>query len=642
MFMLFLRFFVWKTYSEGSYWKKRPKLSLTKVQDAAKQQGEKLPFFSILVPARNEADVIEKTVRHMAGLQYPNDRYEVIVVTDAKERQQNVENQEHYVLDTAQFLDYAIKGEWDGAVKPHVESMTLGLLSGLCLDEYRRPKSDVEPWLLQPSIMKESRTAAGQLLFDLSGEIISRNGRISLNQIYRLFRRFYPALSDQEIERIFPGYLCLAVPVCQLYARMTGNEHSDLMRNVITQAAKANNRITREIVSKLSAMVGQQVSEKLLKLQAADQIKPSLRDIYGFCFPTTQRIVERIQMEWSDKRDLPTLKHVEVPVDFDGKFGGKLLGRSVPSTKGRALNYALPVAVDVRTVMCGFYDAESRPDTNVLLYVAWKRLTDKIPVRIFQGPVFQVRNWYEMGPFSKIASLYQAVSHDWYLPVVFKRLPFVGGTNLFIEKQLLEEIGGYDHESLTEDLELGTRAYLKAGAWPEYLPYPSSEQTPTVYKAFYRQRLRWGTGHLQVMDKLARDQEFPEERKRPLMRELWIKGPVEWTFYQFATLVPPTILILWWLGQVDPNVLPDTVRYILNGLSVIYISFTFYAFFRYRKHVDTAGRPLTLPGRAFVVAQLLALPLAAFFFPVPFTSALVLKGLRRSPTGWTKTPRSKE
>lgn len=642
LFLLFTRFFFWKTYSEGKYWHKRPTLSLVKVEAIAREKGLELPYLSVLVPARNESDVIEKTIRHMAGLKYQPESYEVIVVTDAKEREQNEVNKVDFVLDTIQFLNYAVRGEWRGPVKPHVQALTLGMLADLCLDQYRDPAFRSDTWSLPVDLMQEANCRTRQLLYDLASGIVQRKGHISLNRVYKLFRRFFPQLGDSEIQKLYPHYLCLVVPICQLYSGWTGDDESEFMRNMVTNVARANHRVTQDIIGKLSEMVGERVQHQLARRQADARLKPYLHQLYGYCFPTTQQIVERLQSEWETEGRLPRLKHVEVPADFDGNYRGRLLGEPVPSTKGRALNYALPLAVDDRTVMCGFYDAESRPDENVLLYIAYKRLTDELPVRIFQGPVFQVRNFYEMGPFSKIACLYQALSHDWYLPVVFKRLPFVGGTNLFVERELLDDLGGYDSASLTEDLELGTRAYLKAGAWPEYLPYPSSEQTPTAFRAFYRQRLRWGTGHLQVMDKLAQDREYPDTRKKPLMKELFIKGPVEWSFYQFATLVPPTILILWFFGQVNPDVLPNTVRYVLNFLSLVYISFTFYAYFRYRKHLDLSARPLTLPGRCVVVAQLLFLPLAAFFFPVPFTSALILKQLNKQPTGWTKTPRSKE
>ncbi|MEZ4812004.1 MAG: hypothetical protein R2883_00675 [Caldisericia bacterium] len=51
--------------------------------------------------------------------------------------------------------------------------------------------------------------------------------------------------------------------------------------------------------------------------------------------------------------------------------------------------------------------------------------------RYLVGPLFQVRN-YRMGVLSRIGGLYKAIAHDWYLPLMFTSLPFVGGTNLHI------------------------------------------------------------------------------------------------------------------------------------------------------------------------------------------------------------------
>lgn len=641
-FLLFARFFFWRRYSESRFWRKRPNLSLAKVQEIAKQRQVQLPFFSILIPARNEAEVIEKTIRHMSELIYDPKRFEVIVVTDAKERMKNGEDQKNYILDTVQFLDYALEDNWRGPLRPHVQEMVVGLLADLCIAEYKDQACPAEPWLLPPTLANEPHWKSRLLLYELTSGILKGNGRISLYRVYRLFRRYYPALKDSEIESIYPNYLCLAVPIIQRFASWTGNDHGALMQNVVQYSARANHRITQEIVSRLAKMVGDRVQQAVAEMHATGKLAEHLQEIFQFCFPSTQQIVERVRAELEREANKPVLKHVEVPDDFDGKFRGKCLGRSVPSTKGRALNYALPLAVDERTVMYGFYDAESRPDLNVLLYIAYRRLTDAEPVRIFQGPAFQVRNFYDIGPLSKLAGLYQTVSHDWYLPIMFRRLPFVGGTNLYIERELLDELGGYDSTILTEDLELGTRAYLKTGAWPEYLPYPSSEQTPATAKGFYRQRLRWGTGFLQVMDKIKQDDSYPREQKKPLLRELLLKGPVEWSFFQCATLVPPLMMILWLSGQLDVEAVPNSIRHVLNAFSLVYLSFTFYAYFRYRKHLDLAARPHTWHGRFMAVAQLLFLPLASFFFPVPFTSALLLKSVNRHPTAWTKTPRSKE
>ncbi|MGE5560744.1 MAG: glycosyltransferase, partial [Chloroflexota bacterium] len=84
-FVLFMRYFWWKRYSENNFWKRRPDLSVQTIKDLALAKAASIPFVSILVPARNEADVIERTIDHLATMQYPKDRYEIVVVTDDKE-----------------------------------------------------------------------------------------------------------------------------------------------------------------------------------------------------------------------------------------------------------------------------------------------------------------------------------------------------------------------------------------------------------------------------------------------------------------------------------------------------------------------------------------------------------------------------
>jgi len=69
-------------------------------------------------------------------------------------------------------------------------------------------------------------------------------------------------------------------------------------------------------------------------------------------------------------------------------------------------------------------------------------------------------------------------------------LPFLGGTNLFIQKDVLFTVGGFNYNSITEDLDLGIAIYLQTDNWPYYLPFASTEQTPGNVKAFLKQRHR--------------------------------------------------------------------------------------------------------------------------------------------------------
>ncbi|MGB9885620.1 MAG: glycosyltransferase [Moorellales bacterium] len=451
---LFLRFFWWKRFADRRYWRQRPELSIARVQELAARRGRELPFISLLVPARNEADVIANTVEHLAHLEYPRDRYEIVVITDEKE-----------------------------------------------LRAYRR------------------------------GE--------------------------------HPG-------------------------------------------------------------------------------PTTQQVVEAKQQEWQRLGDKPQLKHVIVPCDFSGRFRGGCTGYDVPSTKARALNYGLEF-VDPRTEICGFYDAESHPEPQAPLYIAYRWLITGGRVRVWQGPVFQVRNFFALGPVTKVAALYQALAHEWYYPVLMQRLPFIGGTNFYASRHLLEELGGFDAQALTEDLDFGVRAYLKGNAWPEYAPFYSTEQTPATLRAFLRQRLRWASGHLQVVDKLRRNREYPERKRRQVLCRLYLKGQVEWTLYQLACLLPVILCPIALVGWVDlSSGVPTWINPWLRLNLVAYYGFTFYLWYRYRRLIDARLAPAGRLSRWLAPLELLVLPVAGFFFPLPYSSAMVLKVLGRAPQTWVKTPRTRE
>jgi cellulose synthase/poly-beta-1,6-N-acetylglucosamine synthase-like glycosyltransferase len=359
---------------------------------------------------------------------------------------------------------------------------------------------------------------------------------------------------------------------------------------------------------------------------------------------TTQAVVEQKLAELGKSPGVPALRHLVVPEDFDGQLHGLCLGRAVPSTKGRALNYALPYR-NRQTEICAFYDAESRPDREALLYVAYRYLESGGRVRLWQGPVYQVRNFFQLYPINKVAALYQSVSHEWNLPVVMRQLPFAGGTNLFVSSDLLDEIGGFDHRSLTEDLELGIRAFVEAGAWPEYIPYPSTEQTPATYRAFFRQRLRWGSGYLQVMEKLRQARaRTPVEEKRikKMLRVLLWKGPVEWIFFQTMILFPPLAFLLSLFGQVEPQQLFAELGVIINITVSVYFLFTFERLRHFLPFINFDLAPQSRLRRVMAVSHLLLIPVAGFFFIAPFTTSLVLKVLHRQPATWVKTPRTKE
>ena len=639
-FILFARFFIWKSYSDRKYWNRRLTLRVCDVRETAATLGREVPFISVMVPARNESLVIENTVKHLAKLNYPPDRFEVVVVTDEKESLTAASDRASIAKVASSILKGMPRQLLPNEQETCVRAVLLSILSDYALAEYLSKGFLKKYSVSVPELAGVPAPERHRMIRDICIAIVNSNGAPPRKRLFSIVSRTCGWMSELDRGRVYPACLAVAVPVIAAFAELYDQTQRRVLQRTISHTVQANHELTRDIVTRMTGFIATRVAQAVAKAAAgdlSDRVARTVAEIY----PTTQEVVERVKRDLLSRADVATVKHVVVPADFDGKLGGFRIGEVVPSTKGRALNWGTAY-LDSRTEVCGFYDAESRPSKDVLLYVGYRRMLDPVGSRVLQGPVFQVRNFYQMTPFCRIASLYQAVAHDWYLPWLFRTLPFVGGTNVFVSKDLMHEVGGWDCSVLTEDLEFGARAYLSCDAWPEYLPYMSSEQTPPTFRAFFRQRLRWGTGHLQVVDKVASWEDAEPGKRDRLHMSLLIKGQVEWVAYQVATFVPPIAMGLHYKGLLDPSIVPPPGQWLLSAFSLIYLGFTVYAFRRYSGYLDQTGKPDTLVGQVLVYLGLFLLPLAAFVFPVPYTSAMVLRSIGKEPKAWVKTPRTEE
>ncbi len=79
----------------------------------------------------------------------------------------------------------------------------------------------------------------------------------------------------------------------------------------------------------------------------------------------------------------------------------------------------------------------------------------------------------------------------------------LGGNTVFIRRDLIERVGGWDEHCLTEDAEVGLRLSLLGE--PIRVVYDAQhvtrEETPNSTASFIRQRTRWHQGFLQVLRK---------------------------------------------------------------------------------------------------------------------------------------------
>jgi len=163
-----------------------------------------------------------------------------------------------------------------------------------------------------------------------------------------------------------------------------------------------------------------------------------------------------------------------------------------PRTKPRALNYALHFA---RGEIVGIYDAEDRPDPNQIAHVV--RRYDEVPrdVACLQG-----RLDYYNTDHNLMARLFTIEYASWFrvlLPGVQRLGLFVplGGTTLFLRRDALEEVGGWDAHNVTEDAELGLRL-ARAGYRTELVDTTTYEEATAAVLPWIRQRSRWLKGYL--------------------------------------------------------------------------------------------------------------------------------------------------
>ncbi|PIE11177.1 MAG: glycosyl transferase [Rhodobacterales bacterium] len=160
-------------------------------------------------------------------------------------------------------------------------------------------------------------------------------------------------------------------------------------------------------------------------------------------------------------------------------------------TKPRAMNYALDFC---RGDVVGVFDAEDAPDPDQLLTVA-RRFAQAAPdVACLQGVLdyYNARsNW--------LARCFTLEYATWFRVMLpgLERLGLVlplGGTTVFFKRDVLEEVGAWDAQNVTEDADLGIRL-ARAGYRTEMIDSTTYEEANARLWPWIKQRSRWLKGY---------------------------------------------------------------------------------------------------------------------------------------------------
>jgi cellulose synthase/poly-beta-1,6-N-acetylglucosamine synthase-like glycosyltransferase len=186
-----------------------------------------------------------------------------------------------------------------------------------------------------------------------------------------------------------------------------------------------------------------------------------------------------------------------------------------PRTKPRALNFALNFA---RGSIVGIYDAEDRPDPDQI-----RRVVDRFAHLAPEVACLQGRLDYYNSNYNGMARCFAIEYANWFrvlLPGVQRLGLFVplGGTTLFLRRDVLEAVGAWDAHNVTEDADLGLRL-ASHGYRTEIIDTTTFEEANAAILPWISQRSRWQKGYLMT---------WATAMRHPL--RLW-RGLGTWRFF---------------------------------------------------------------------------------------------------------------
>jgi len=191
-----------------------------------------------------------------------------------------------------------------------------------------------------------------------------------------------------------------------------------------------------------------------------------------------------------------TAAQVEAIAAHDGRVRLFTVPKEV-SGKGKsaALNRGLK---ECRYNVIGIFDADNVPEKDAIIHLARQLVTDA-SVGAVIGKFRCVNKGRNL--LTRLINL-ESLAFQWIVQAgrwnLF-RLSTLPGTNYLIRRGLLESLGGWDEQALTEDAEMSVRIY-QAGYFIKFVPYSVTwEQEPESLKVWFRQRVRWARGNNYVL-----------------------------------------------------------------------------------------------------------------------------------------------
>lgn len=163
--------------------------------------------------------------------------------------------------------------------------------------------------------------------------------------------------------------------------------------------------------------------------------------------------------------------------------------------KSNALNIGFSVS---RGSVIAIYDADNTPQPDALRLLVENLMADEKAGAVIGKFRTRNRNASVLSRFVNIETLaYQCMNQAGR--TFFFNLCTIPGTNFVIRRSIIEEIGGWDEDALSEDTEISFRIY-RMGYYIRLMPLAVTwEQEPHLLRVWFKQRTRWAMGNIYVL-----------------------------------------------------------------------------------------------------------------------------------------------
>lgn len=183
-----------------------------------------------------------------------------------------------------------------------------------------------------------------------------------------------------------------------------------------------------------------------------------------------------------------------------------------PATKAAALEFAQP---EVRGEVIGVLDADASVSPEFLTQVmnAWQADPDAAAIQVQRRAHNRAERWL---PAAQDEELLMDMASQCGRRATDGSAE-LRGNGMFVRREALERVGGWNPTALTEDLELSTRL-VAAGERIALAPQVEvGEEAVTTLRGLWRQRLRWAEGSIRRLIELGpgvlRASQVPLRRK---------------------------------------------------------------------------------------------------------------------------------